>query len=79
MRTLVSKWGNSLGVRIPKAAADAAGLSAGASVEVKVARGSVVIALARHEYSLEELTAAITRQNRHGEADWGSPAGNESW
>ena len=79
MRTLVSKWGNSLGVRIPKAAADAAGLSAGATVEVKVVSGRVVLARARREYSLEELTSAITAQNRHREADWGAPVGNESW
>jgi len=28
-------------------------------------------------YSLEELVAGITPENRHGEIDWGPPVGRE--
>jgi len=31
------------------------------------------------EYSLEELVAGITPENRHGETDWGQALGRESW
>ncbi len=79
MRTQVSKWGNSLGVRIPKAIAKEAGLSEGATVEVKVSGRNLVVAPARREYRLEELVAGITAKNRHAETDWGHSVGNEGW
>jgi antitoxin component of MazEF toxin-antitoxin module len=28
---------------------------------------------------LERLIARITKNNRHGETDWGSPVGKEEW
>lgn len=79
MRARVAKWGNSLGVRIPKTMAEEVGLDEGASVEVRVSGRNLVLAPARPEYSLDELVARITPKNRHGETDWGSPVGNESW
>ena len=79
MRTRISKWGNSLGVRIPKAYADEVGLSDGATVEVKVSGRNLILTLAQRAYDLEELIAGITPKNRHGEADWGEPAGKETW
>ena len=79
MRTQVSKWGNSLGVRIPKAYAEEVGLAEGATVEVKVAGRNLVLAPAHREYDLEELVARITPKNRHAEIDWGAPVGKETW
>jgi antitoxin MazE len=75
----ISKWGNSLGVRIPKAYAEDMGLSEGATVEVKLSGRKLVPTPVWAEYELEELVAGITLQNRHGETDWGEPAGKESW
>ena len=79
MRTQVSKWGNSLGVRIPKAYAEEMGLSEGAAVEVKLSGRNLIIAPVRREYALEELVSAITPRNRHAETDWGGPVGKETW
>jgi antitoxin MazE len=79
MRTQVSKWGNSLGVRIPKAYAEEVGLSEGATVDVKVSGRKLVLEPARPEYDLEELVAAITPKNRHAAMDWGAPVGKETW
>ena len=79
MRTQVSKWGNSLGVRIPKAYAKEVGLSEGATVDVKVSGRKLVLEPARPEYDLEELVAAITPKNRHAAMDWGAPVGKETW
>ncbi len=79
MQARIAKWGNSLGVRIPKALAAEVGLDEGANVEVRVSGRNLVLAPARPEYSLNELVARITRKNRHGETDWGSQVGNESW
>ena len=79
MQARIAKWGNSLGVRIPKALAAEVGLDEGVSVEVRVSGRNLVLAPARPEYSLNELIARITPKNRHGETDWGSPVGSESW
>ena len=32
-----------------------------------------------HKYTLEELVAGITDENRHDLIDWGPPRGNEAW
>ena len=79
MRARIAKWGNSLGVRIPKAVAKEVGLDEGVNVEVKVSVGNLVLAPARREYSLKELVAGITSKNRHAETDWGPPIGSEKW
>jgi antitoxin MazE len=79
LRARIAKWGNSLGVRIPKAIAQEVGLNEGTSVDLKISGRKLVLAAARREYSLNELVAAITPKNRHRETSWGSPVGSESW
>jgi antitoxin MazE len=79
MTTQVAKWGNSLGLRLPKAIALEAGLEAGDPVEVSVKGGAIVIRPSRPTYTLEQLVAKITPRNRHDESDWGAPAGGEAW
>ena len=43
----ISKWGNSLAIRIPAAAADSVGLSEGSEVEIKVKAGALVVSPTR--------------------------------
>jgi antitoxin MazE len=77
--TQVSKWGNSLGLRLPKSVAREAQLDEGDTVDVAVKDGVIVIRPSRPTYSLEQLVAKITPRNRHGESDWGEPVGHEEW
>jgi antitoxin MazE len=79
MKTRISKWGNSLGVRIPKAFATEAGLDDGTRVDISVSAGRIVVTPIGREYELEELVEGITPENRHTETDWGRPAGGEVW
>jgi antitoxin MazE len=79
LRARITKWGNSLGVRISKAVAKEVGLGEGSTVEVKVSGRTLVLVPANRDYTLDELVARITPKNRHGETDWGSPAGHENW
>jgi antitoxin MazE len=79
MQTRISKWGNSLGVRIPKAFAAEAGLDDGTAVDISVSAGKIVVTPLGREYKLEELVERITPENRHSETDWGEPAGGEVW
>lgn len=79
MTTQVAKWGNSLGLRLPKSVALEAQIGDGDMVEVVVEQGAIVIRPARTRYSLDELVGGITKANRHGATDWGEPVGRESW
>lgn len=76
----ISKWGNSLAVRIPLAIAKQAGLGEGDCVKLALDRsGAIVLRPTRRRYELSELVARITPKNRHRETDWGRPRGEESW
>ena len=77
--TQIAKWGNSLGVRLPKSVALEADIEAGDAVDVSVENGAIVIRPSRPTYSLEELVGSITSRNRHGESDWGEAVGHETW
>jgi antitoxin MazE len=77
--TQISKWGNSLGVRLPKSVALEAEIDAGDSVDVSVKNGTIVIRPKRPAYTLDELVGRITPRNRHGESDWGEAIGHETW
>ncbi len=65
MRAQVSKWGNSLGVRIPKAYAEEVGLAEGATVEVNVSGRKLVLTPTHPECHPAKLVAGITPKNRH--------------
>ena len=77
--TRLAKWGNSLGLRLPKAIALEAGVEEGDPVDVSVKDGAIVIRPSRATYTLEQLVAKITPRNRHDESDWGAPVGDETW
>jgi antitoxin MazE len=76
----ISKWGNSLAVRIPQSIAKQAGLNEGDSVSMDLDnQGGIVLRRARPIYGLAELVSQITPKNRHQETDLGKPQGVESW
>lgn len=77
--TQIAKWGNSLGLRLPKSIALEAQLDEGDTVDVSVKNGAIVIRPSRPTYALDQLVARITPKNRHGESDWGGAAGDEAW
>jgi antitoxin MazE len=80
MTTRVQKWGNSLAIRIPKACADEIKLKCNSEVDVTVRDGVLTVSpVARQKYTLEELLAGITEENRHTEIDTGPSVGNETW
>lgn len=75
----VSRWGNSLAVRIPQPLAEQARLGEGDEVEVSVSDGALIIRRSESDLEFERLVAAITPENRHAETDWGPAQGNEAW
>jgi antitoxin MazE len=79
MTTQIAKWGNSLGLRLPKSVAQEVQLDEGDKVELFVRNGAIVIRPSRPAYSLADLVSKITAKNRHDACDWGAPQGGEAW
>ena len=80
MVTKVQRWGNSLGVRIPRGFAEEAEVSAGSSVEISVEGGTLVVRpVSTRKYKLSALLAKVKPRNLHGEIGTGAPLGRESW
>lgn len=80
MMTKIQRWGNSLGVRIPKSVAQDAQVTEGSLVEMRVEDGRLVIApVKKPECDLADLLSRVTSENLHGEADWGPRRGREAW
>ena len=80
VRTKIQKWGNSLGLRIPRSFAEEAGVEAGSEVDLSMRRGDLVVKPAkRRKYRLRELLRKMTPKNIHAEVEAGAPVGRESW
>ena len=79
MRSTVSRWGNSLAVRLPRALTADAHLQEGTPVNLRVQDGSLVITPARPKYKLADLLAQLEQGGERGEVDWGQPEGKEVW
>ena len=85
MEATIQKWGNSLGVRLPKPVAHDLGLSEHSRVRLTLQDGGLLIEpierssrRSRSErISLEFYASQITPENRHGETDFGAPQGRE--
>lgn len=73
----VQKWGNSLGIRIPKFLALKVGLEEGSEVDLDVEDGHLVIK--PKSASLDELLSKVTPENLHQEVSTGERQGRESW
>jgi antitoxin MazE len=80
MQTKVRRWGNSLGLRIPRSFAAELQVEDGSAVDLTVAEGEIrVRPLRARRYSLESLVEGITDGNRHGEVPVAPAVGREVW
>jgi antitoxin MazE len=73
----VSKWGNSLGLRVPRDIAVRAGLREGARVEIEgYPDGRIIVTPSRRRFTIEELVVGMTpERSEFMEDDW--PMGDE--
>jgi antitoxin MazE len=78
MTVTVQKWGNSLGVRLPRAVAQSAKLGVGSQLEVRAHQGKIILELVAVP-TLAELLAQVKPRSRPGVVDWGRPVGKEAW
>ncbi len=80
METNIQKWGNSLGVRLPKGIADRQSLKEGSRVLVTETKTGIAIEVVKKKRrTLDDMLKGMTKDNLHEEVDWGKPVGKEIW
>ncbi len=80
MDTSVSKWGNSLAVRIPRTVAIDAGLHLGSALKMEVDGDRLILTPVRvPRTTLDALLERVTDDNTHSAIETGAPIGNEAW
>lgn len=77
MQTVVQKWGNSLGIRIPAIYAREFELKNGSSVDIIEDQGKLIIVPKKQ--SLDDLLSLVTKENIHSSIETGVSAGKEEW
>ncbi len=70
MASKLQKWGNSIGVRIPKSIIEKANLSVNSEVEIEHVDGKIIILPVKSSVSLKELLEKIDDSNLHSEDDF---------
>ena len=81
MEVQLKPWGNSQGIRLPKAVLKEAGFQPDDTLVVRAENGRIVLYPSVRHKTLEERAAEYDgKLNLDGELDWrGDPAGNEVW
>jgi len=87
MKTTLQRWGNSQGIRIPKAMIEMLGMDVGAPLIIEISddRSHVTITPGcdtrpvRGRHRIEDLIASSSPGAFDGECDWGEPCGKEAW
>ena len=77
MQTVVQKWGNSLGLRIPSLWPKDNNVRSGSKIEVIVEKGKITIL--PQKKSLDDMLAMVTPENIHSEVSTGNAVGKEEW
>ncbi|GET29821.1 AbrB/MazE/SpoVT family DNA-binding domain-containing protein [Prolixibacter sp. SD074] len=76
----IKKWGNSLGLRLPKAILDEVKLKEGSKLDISTKDGSIYLTpKVPKKYDLSKLLEGINESNLHGETSTGDSKGEEVW
>jgi antitoxin MazE len=80
MSVTLHRWGNSVGLRVPKPLLDQLGLGEGSKVDVRVEDGRLVIEPHRGQrLTLKDVLKGFSPDDQPGEVGWGRPIGKEVW
>ena len=78
MQVQISKWGNSLGLRLPRSLARQAGIADGRKVNVTADGSRLIIEAAPPAFRLEDLLVNMTPEKMSAAFDWGADIGRET-
>jgi antitoxin MazE len=77
MLVQISKWGNSLGLRLPRSLADQIGVGAGAKVEILADGDRLVVQVAKRRRTIADMVVNMTPESMREAFDWGDDVGRE--
>ena len=77
MQTVVQKWGNSLGFRLPAIWAKDNNIKNGSKIEVITEKGKIIILPPKK--TLDDMLEMVTPENIHSEISTGNSVGSEEW
>lgn len=78
----ITKWGNSLGFRIPRGIADSLDIQAGDTLELTPSEDGLLLKKARptgKRYALADILDSFASSSAHPQIDFGKPQGEEIW
>lgn len=78
MQQNIAKWGNSLALRLPSHLAKEGKLAEGATVNLEMRDGSLVVTPVRKKFKLADLLKDFESDSVQ-EFDWGKSEGDEEW
>ena len=81
MQTTIQKWGNSQGIRIPKAFLEALGMRENDHVEIERVDDSIVIKkiITSQKLTLDDIFEGYNENYQPEQFDWEKPVGKEVW
>ena len=80
MSVTLHRWGNSVGLRLPKPLLEQLGLAEGSRVNLRIDDGRLVIEPYRPgRLVLKDVLKGFSPDDRPGEIGWGKPVGKEVW
>lgn len=75
----ISKWGNSLGIRLPHSMIQQLGWQEGVKVTLSTEGDRLILSSTKPKYYLDDLLKEITPEQQHEETHWGEAVGEETW
>ncbi|MCD8049498.1 MAG: AbrB/MazE/SpoVT family DNA-binding domain-containing protein [Clostridia bacterium] len=79
MTAAIQKWGNSQGIRIPKALLEALHWSESEQIILTADNDKIIIEKAEPGKNIKELFADFDGEYTPVEINWGEPVGEEIW
>ena len=79
MKVSVNKWGNSKGIRLPKAVTEALDIEENDSLNIEIKDGAVVLSKQKKEITIEEMFKDYKGGSFQAEIQEFEPKGNEKW
>ena len=73
----ISRWGNSLGLRLPRSMAEQIGVGVGGRVEIVCEGDRLIVRAAKPRRTLDDLLANMTPERMSEAFDWGDNLGRE--
>lgn len=73
----LGKWGNSVGVRLPKQVVESSGIAMRDPIAIRAEDGRIVIERRRRRVALRDILRAWPKGERVEEVDWGPARGGE--